>query len=514
MHFSRYLNHWAKLRRDRPALLCDEAMLTWGAFNAQAVAVAGTLQAMGVRPGDRVGCLLENSIPWCVAYAATIHLDAVITPLNTAFGYVELREIVDDADCAVVVSTPRLVEKLGWTTDGLLADGVYLFDRRGGRSPLAFDEALKGQSAFDPPPYQTDAGLFGISYTSGTTGRPKGVMLTHQGVDAMCGALALGFDWTSEEKILLVAPLAFAGGFICNVAPMMRTGCAIRIERAFDPVRCLAFIQREGITYFGGVPALWQRLADAPGFAEADLSSLRGGSTGGAPVPEALLHAYLEKGVVIRQQYGCTEGGGGITLPDREGAIRQPGSCGFAIASLDLVLLDDDGTPTPEGEVGEICIRGPSLMAGYWNQPELTCASFAGDWYRTGDLGRIDADGLTVADRKKNMVISGGVNIYPAEVERVLSEAPGVAEIVVLGVPSEVWGEELVAIVRPGDAFDLSRLKAEARERLGRMKAPKRYAVTSEPLPRTATNKIQRQDLRQIFVGLIGLIGEPPIAEP
>jgi fatty-acyl-CoA synthase len=376
-----------------------------------------------------------------------------------------------------------------------------LIDRSGKAPPIRFSDALKNRAAFKAPEY-SDTDILAIAYTSGTTGLPKGAILTHASVDAMCSGLSAGLGWTFNERILSVAPLAFTGGFICKIAPVIKLGCCVRVEPSFDPARALRLIEAERITDFGGVPALWQRLAESPGFEAADISSLKNGTTGGAPVPKPLLETFLKRGVLIRQQYGCTEACGGATIPTARGAVEHPTSCGFAMYSLDVQIQDEAGAPAPEGVVGEICIKGPQVMAGYWNQPELTKSAFNGAWYRTGDLGRMDEHGVSVVDRKKNMVISGGVNIYPAEVERALSTVPGVAEIVVFGIPSPVWGEELVAIVHPQASFKLDAFRAEARERLGRMKTPKQFVISETPLPRTVTNKVARTNLAALFVEL------------
>ena len=498
MNFARYIEFWSRMRSDESVIRFNDNTVTWREFAEQSRGVAAAYQAAGVRHGDRVGCLLDNSIEWCLAFAGAILAGGVLVPLNSAFGYMELRAIERDAGCRIVVSTPALLRKLDISVEGFDESDVLVVDRCDKASPVKLSEALKNGATFVAPAYG-DTDLFAIAYTSGTTGLPKGVMMTHASVDAMCGGLSACLGWTADDRFLVVAPLAFTGGFISKIAPVLKVGCSVRVEPSFEAARALRLIEVERITDFGGVPGLWQRLAEAPGFDAADLSSLKNGVTGGAPVPRQLLETFLKKGVLIRQQYGCTEAGGGGTMPTPRGAIDHPTSCGFAMCSLDLQVQDETGAPAPEGAIGEICVKGPQIMTGYWNQPEMTQSAFNGTWYRTGDLGRMDEHGLSVVDRKKNMVISGGVNIYPAEVERALSSVPGVAEIVVFGIPSNVWGEELVGIVHPRGELDLDAFRAEARERLGRMKTPKQFIISRAPLPRTVTNKVARTNLAALF---------------
>jgi fatty-acyl-CoA synthase len=499
MHFSRFINHWGHLRRDQTALVCGDARLTWGELAHQSRAMAAAYQDMGVRRGDRVGCLLDNSLEWCVAYAGSIMAGAALVPLNTAFGYVELREIERDAGCSLVVSTPRLIEKLGVTGLKQSPYDIFIFARGQDAPPRPYTDATLSATGFVPPAV-TDEDVFAIPYTSGTTGAPKGVMMTHRSTETMCSALSLGFGLSSEERVLVVAPLAYTGGFICNVAPILWLGAMGYIERQFDPGQALGRLTGERITSMAGVPAFFQRIAEAPGFDQADLSNLVHTTTGGAPVPQWLLQKYRQKGVVLRHSYGCTEGGGNVTLPDPQSAIERPGACGPGLVSLDIQALDDEDNPVPTGVLGELCMRGDQMMKGYWNKPELTAASVRNGWYHTGDLGCIDEHGaVVIMDRKKNMVISGGVNIYPAEVERVIGTLPGVAEVAAFGIPNHEWGEELVAIIYARSPLDEEALRAEARRQLGGIKCPKRFVISSNPLPRTNANKIARTALSALF---------------
>jgi fatty-acyl-CoA synthase len=321
----------------------------------------------------------------------------------------------------------------------------------------------------------------------------------------MCQSLILNFAWAiGEERFLILAPLAFTGTIICVLCPLLATGSSGVVERSFDPARALDIIVRERISYMAGVPALFERVSAVPGFAQADISSITTGNAGGAPVPRALLDKFLAKGVTIRQQYGASEASGAITSPDKDLARRCPESAGHPLPTFDLEIRDAAGQPVPYNTEGEIYVRGPQMMQGYWRSPSANAEAFVGDgWYRTGDLGRYDPElGLFVLDRKKNMLISGGVNVYPAEVERALAHVPGVEEIAVFGMPSEAWGDEVVAVVYGPNLPDTAALSAAARDLVGVYKAPRRILRSPDPLPRTATGKVMRAGLRDLFMAL------------
>ncbi|MGQ0619497.1 MAG: class I adenylate-forming enzyme family protein [Panacagrimonas sp.] len=511
MHFSRHLAFWSRRRGDALALSCDGDTLSWSQLDQASGALAAHLHAQGLKPGDRFGCLLGNSLEWCVAFAASLRLGSIFVPLNALFGPFELKEITADANCIAVLSTPALIAKLGITeTSQHPPEQPRLYFTDGRPSQAYANIVAVTDCAFTDPGLSDDEVMI-ICYTSGTTGVPKGVALTHRNVDTAMQGLMLNFGLRpgGEERLLILAPLAFTGGVISNLAVVFAIGGSGWIEKTVDPARALKRILDHRITLVGGVPALWDRIAQAPGFAEADLGCLRTAYTGGAPVPRALMDTFLAKGVCIRQQYGFTEACGGVSSPSAEGAGANPGSCGHALPAMDLEIRDDAGQRiTAPGEVGEIHARGGQLMSGgYWKRPEATDVAYTADgWYRTGDLASYDAQdgGLLIVDRKKNMLISGGVNIYPAEVERALARIPGVVECVVLGLHSERWGQEVAAIVYGPGLTDSSVVLETARQMLGSYKAPKHLRLSAQPLPKTASGKIARTGLAGLF-GRMGI---------
>ena len=504
MHLNRYISFWAQRLDGRPAVVFGDESISWAEFERASASLAAALEQSGLKPGDRFGCLLNNCIEWCVAFAASIRLGAVFVPLNPMFGAFELRQIFDDADCAAVLSCPSHIGKIdaAYAQEGAPeVPRLYLFGGRR-RPSVAYAEIIAQARPWRDRRF-ADGDLLIICYTSGTTGVPKGVMLSHRAVETAALGIVLSCGLRGgEERLLILAPLAFTGGVISNLCLLILIGGTGWLERGVDPERALKLLVDQRISSMGGVPALWERVAGAPGFEAADISSLKMAVTGGAPVPRALLDAYIAKGVAIRQQYGFTEGCGGVATYDAEGAVANPEGCGFPLPAMDLEIRDDSGARLAAGQVGEIFARGEQLMSGYWRKPDETAAAMADGWYATGDLGTYAEDGaLKVVDRKKCMLISGGVNIYPAEVERALHQIEGVRECVVFGLESAKWGQKVAAIVHaPG--CEGAAIMSAARALLGSYKAPKHLVLSPDPLPKTASNKIARTGLVELFDAL------------
>jgi fatty-acyl-CoA synthase len=505
MNLARYCAYWARMRGDRPAAVFKDRRLTWAALDRQADALAATLQQLGAKPGDRVGCLLENGLEWVVTWAAVHKAGCILVPLNPRYGDGELREIAALVECSAIVSTGRHMARLAPDVSllGDAANTVSIFPTRGSEPPVRFDAAVSGTGR----PAALDRGADDvalITFTSGSTGRPKGAMLTHRALDAMVFSMAMGFRYTSDDRVLLLAPFAFTGGLVCVYVPVYVMGACIHIEDTLDAERALATITKERITAMMGVPILWERMAASPRFEAADLRSLRTGTTGGAPVSQALLKRYVDKGVGIVQTYGCTEAAGFITIPDPESGLAKPWACGGPVRSIELRVVNDRSEPCARGEVGEIQLRGEQMFSGYWNDPESTREAWHDGWYRTGDLGRLDEAGhVQITDRKKNMVITGGVNVYPAEVERAMSTMAGVDEVLAFGLPDAVWGERLVAVVHASNGLDPDQLMGQCRTALGAYKTPKEIVVSRMPLPRTSTGKLQRAEPAALYRRLV-----------
>ncbi|QKR98382.1 long-chain fatty acid--CoA ligase [Sphingomonas sp. CL5.1] len=497
--------YWANFRPDDEAVVCEETRYTWRALIAAAEGVAAELQERGVQPGDRVAILLPNCAEWAVAYVGLSLAGAALVPLNPRFGSFELEAIAENADCAALVTTPAAGRSLAahFALDGAETEDTLVIASPAARAlpPTPFARAAASGALARQVATSPDQ-LAAIFYTSGSTGLPKGTMQTHATVAAFLMGYILSLKFTSDDRALIVAPLAFTGGCLSLLVPMLAIGACAIIEPAVDPERILHRIESERATFMTMVPAIWERLPEVPGWADADLSSLRVAMTGGAPVSRELLARFRAKGVRIRQVYGCTELGAMGCTPPEDLAMARPETVGFPQVTLEARVVHD-GRDCAPGETGEIWVRGPQVMRGYWRDEAQTAAAFADGWFRTGDLVTRDEAGvITVVDRLKNMVISGGVNIYPAEIERALASLPMIAECGVFGAPDPRWGEKVVALVHGPEAIDPDALRATLRELLGPLKTPREIVVSPAPLPKTVTNKIARTELPALYATL------------
>lgn len=503
MNLGDYSAYWARLRADQPAVVCNGQTLSWRELDAQADGVAAALQALGVVKGERVGCLLNNCAEWVITYIAALKTGAMLVPLHLRYSDKQLSEIERQADCRVVVSRPDQIARLADVPPAQTAspNEICLYSRVSAEFVTLRRAADSGAR---PRRVETEHGdVAVISYTSGSTGLPKGVMLTHDGIFAFASSQLMAQRWTSEEQVLLLAPFAFTGGVISGLTPTYLIGACLHIEENADPLRVLAIIRERRITSLTAVPIFFERIAAAPDFAAADISCLRLAITGGAPVPEALLKQYVDKGVSIRQVYGCTEACGMIAQPSEAVALAKPWTCGWPLATLRVRTVDDHGRDVAAGERGEIWLQGEQMMRGYWRNPQADAEAWTDGWYRTGDIGVFDADGhLSIVDRKKNMIITGGVNVYAAEVEREMAGIAGVAEVLVFGRPDRNWGERVVAAIHGPSPLDPAALLEQGKQLLGSYKAPKEVIFSRTPLPRTTTGKIARSEIDALYASL------------
>jgi fatty-acyl-CoA synthase len=441
--------------------------ITYAELDDASERLAGSFLARGLRRGDRVATLTGNSPEHVATFFACAKAGLILTPLSWRLAATELAYQLEDAEAALFLAEEhhaRLAEATGHPFEALALGGAG--------------------DAFTADVEDEDPLL--LVYTSGTTGRPKGALLTH----ANCFWTNLSFDVATgvggDDVVLQVLPQFHCGGWNVQVLLGWWKGAKIVLERSFDPARCLRLIEEKRITTMMGVPANYLFLSQDPAFASADLSSLRRAVVGGAPMPEALLAVWQERGVDIVQGYGLTEAAPNVLCLPPEDAVRKAGWAGKPYPHVDVRLSDE----------GELEVRGPNVFAGYWRNPEASAAAMRDGWLRTGDIADRDDEGFyRIKGRLKDMYISGGENVYPAEVEAVLYEHAAVADAAVVSVPDERWGESGVAfVVRAADVFE-DELIGFMGERLARFKVPKAVRFV-DVLPRSAMNKVLKDELR------------------
>ncbi|KUO17765.1 acyl-CoA synthetase [Streptomyces dysideae] len=476
-----------------------------------AVELAAGLAERGLRRGDRIAYLGFNSVTFLHALFAAAHLGAVFVPVNFRLAADEVRHILTDSGAHTVVVEEGHRELVESVLGGIPARRHILIDTDpacpADVAPTATWTPLSellgpGRPEREPVPLHDDD-LGALMYTSGTTGRPKGVMLTHGNLWWNAVNVDSMVDTRSDDVNLAAAPLFHIGGLNALTLRTLLRGGTVVLRRGFDPAQSLDDLVRHRVSTFFAVPAMYAALARTPGFAETDLSALRSAVVAGAPVPPQLIHDYAERGVLLQQAWGLTETAPFATYLPAGLTQEKAGSAGAPMPYTEICIADPvTGARITEADTrGEICVRGPNVTPGYWNNPEATRAAFddAG-WFHTGDIAHRDKDGFYyIVDRLKDMIISGGENVYPAEVERVLAACPGVLEAAVIGVPDPKWGETVQAVLTcaPGTSLTLEEVREFAGRHLARYKLPTRLLLVAQ-LPRNASGKLAKGELRRL----------------
>ena len=470
---------------------------TYAALDARSEALAGALLRLGLRRGDRVATLTGNRPEQVELFFACAKAALILAPMSWRLAPRELAYQLGHARPAALFVEPPF--------DALADAALALTDARPRRLTLgrtALDE-LAGSGGRTPrrqPPADDDDLL--LLYTSGTTGRPRGARLTHRNCFFTNLSLDRAAGLREDDVVLQVLPQFHVAGW--NVQPLLAwwTGATVVLEPRFDATRALALIESRRITTMMGVPANYLMMAAAPRFAHTDLRSVRDAVVGGAPAPTSLLHTWHERGVALRQGYGLTETSPNVLCVPREDTGRRTGWAGKPYPHVDVALADPRSGALLAGPgTGELLVRGSAVFAGYWRDAEASREAIRDGWLHTGDVAQRDAEGFyRIRDRLKDMYISGGENVYPAEIESVLHEHPAVADAAVIGVPDERWGEVGAAIVvlRPGETADEQELLEHCRTRLAAFKVP-RSVRFADALPRSAAGKLHRRELRAGF---------------
>jgi long-chain acyl-CoA synthetase len=482
----------ADIHPKRAAVRLDDLALTYEELEERSAQVAGLLAARGVEPGDRVGLLLPNVPQFPMLYYGVLRAGAVVVPMNPLLKAREIQYYLEDSGATLLFGWHAAAVEAAKGAEAAGAGFVPV-------APTAFEQLLDEQAPETSVTSRADDDTAVILYTSGTTGRPKGAELTHANLrrNAAVSATTL-FGLEPEDVVMGCLPLFHSFGQTCGLNATVGSGACLTLLPRFDPDRALEVIQRDRVTVFEGVPTMYAALLHHPGRDEVDVGSLRLCVSGGAALPVEMLRGFEDAfGCVILEGYGLSETSpvASFNHPDRE---RKPGSIGTPIQGVELRLVDSLGQDVPGGEVGEIAIRGHNLMRGYWGREEATREAIPDGWFRSGDLARRDADGyFFIVDRKKDLIIRGGYNVYPREVEEVLYEHPAVAEAAVVGIPHPTYGEEVGAavVLKPGTEATPAELQAFCQERVAAYKYPRQVWLEAA-LPKTATGKLLRREVQ------------------
>src|SRR3954454_24433750 len=481
----------AAARPDNVAVKRDERALTYAALDSEAARVAGLLRAKGVRPGDRVGIMLPNVEYFPICYYGALRAGAAVVPMNVLLKEREVAFYLGDSGANVLLEWHAFADAAHAGADKTGAEGVLL-------EPGEFEAMLDRRAPLAEVVPRDSHDTAVILYTSGTTGTPKGAELTHENlrrnVEASVGVFGL-----DERTVTLGAlPLFHAFGQTCGLNATIAVGGCLTLIPRFDGTKALEVLERDRVTVFEGVPTMYAAMLHSPRAAETDTSTLEVCVSGGAAMPVELMGAFEERfSCQVLEGYGLSE-----TSPlasfNRRDSERKPGSIGLPVDGVEMRVVDDDGADVTPGDVGEIAIRGHNVMKGYRKRPDATAEVLDADgWFRTGDIGRVDNDGyFFIVDRKKELVIRGGYNVYPREVEEVLYSHPAVREAAVLGIPHDELGEEVGAAVALKDGSDATpeEIRDFVKQRVAAYKYP-RVVWLADDLPKTSTGKILKREI-------------------
>jgi fatty-acyl-CoA synthase len=485
------LSYWAKAAPERPAIVFDGTdTVDYRALDRWTDTAAHFHAAAGVGPGDRVGIIGDNALEWVIAGLGALKLGAIVVPLNNRFTPDELRYLIDDAEPTLVLTDDANRSRIAPALEGTSV-------------------ALRGLDEFtalrdtDPAPVpRPDAGpddVTQIVYTSGTSSRPKGVIFTHRSTFNLIADFAFAEPAIRPgARMIYLLSMSGAPGLLWHFVHPLTRGVTMYYEKGFDAPTALRRLAEARIQIMCGVPVLFEQVAAQPGFADADLSALELVTIAGARASVSTIQAWLDKGVLLRQAYGMTELGGISTLNPPEQAVDRPASIGRGTVFTRHRVVRPDGTDCDPEEPGEIIVAGPGVTPGYWRNEKAYAEAMREGWFHSGDVGVMDADGcIRVVDRLKDIIITGGYNVAPSEIEAVIVDMPGVVEVCVISADDPKFGETPAAIVHaPGAGLEPDAVTAYCKERLAGYKVPRRVIVQDVPLVRMASGKIARRQIR------------------
>jgi long-chain acyl-CoA synthetase len=475
---------------DNIALKLDETEIPYAALEAASARVAGLLRRRGIGAGARVGIMLPNVPQFAVAYYGVLRAGAVVVPMNPLLKAREVEFYLADSEARLVFAWHEFTAAAEAGATAARAEAVSV-------TPGAFERLL---SSVEPKPDVIDRDgddTAVILYTSGTTGKPKGAELTHAnlGMNVEVAVDLLGFD--ARSVVLGALPLFHAFGQVCGMNAAVAVGGTLSLIPRFNASKALEIIERDRVTAFEGVPTMYAAMLNAPDSDTYDTASLRTCVSGGAAMPVEVMRGFEQHfGCTVLEGYGLSETSpiASFNHPDRE---RKPGSIGTPVKGVEMKVVDDNGDAVPAGEAGEIVIRGHNIMKGYWKRPEATAEAIRDGWFHSGDIGRIDDDGyFYIVDRKKELIIRGGFNVYPREIEEVIYEHPAVREAAVIGIPHPELGEEVAAAIalKPGSTATEAEIRDHVKSNVAAYKYPRRVWFVDE-LPKGATGKILKREI-------------------
>jgi long-chain acyl-CoA synthetase len=487
------LTDTAKRHGDRTAFKVDDVELNYALLDEASARIAGFLREKGMAEGDRVGLMLPNVPYFPVVYYGILRAGGVVVPMNVLLKEREVRFYLDDSGARILFAWHGFAEAAETGAADAGAECVLV-------KPGEFEQMLASQEPHHAVADRAGTDTAVVLYTSGTTGTPKGAELTHANLRVNCTIVTQKLGGFSENDVLLGAlPLFHSFGQTCAMNAAVGIGAMVTLLPRFDPDKALEIIERDRVTVFQGVPTMYNAMLHSDAADSADASTLRLCISGGSAMPAELLRAFEEKfGCMVLEGYGLSETSpvASFNHPDRE---RKAGSIGTPIEGVEMQVWDDKGNELRVGEVGEIVIRGHNVMKGYWNRSDATEEVMTPDgWFHTGDMARVDEDGyFFIVDRKKDMIIRGGYNVYPREIEEVLYEHPAVQEAAVVGVPDEALGEEVAAavVLRKGEQLDPADLRGYVKQQVAAYKYPRKIWFVDE-LPKGPTGKILKREIQ------------------
>ncbi len=491
-NLARILTETAEKHGDKAAFKLDDVELTYQMLDEGSARVAGLLKSKGIEPGDRVGLMMPNVPYFPAIYFGILRAGAVVVPMNVLLKGREVGFYLSDPEAKLVFAWGDFGEAAEAGAEEAGTEVILV-------KPGEFEKLLADQEPVREVAERDAEDTAVILYTSGTTGKPKGAELTHANLYKNCAGVSANLGELSADDVLLGAlPLFHSFGQTCTMNAAVCIGATVTMLPRFDPDKALEIFGRDQVTIFQGVPTMYNAMLHSDGADDADCSSLRTCMSGGAAMPAELMRAFEEKfGCIILEGYGLSETSpvASFNHPDKE---RKPGSIGTPIEGVEMQVWDDDGKEVPQGEIGEIVIRGHNIMKGYWNRPDANKESIDDDgWFRTGDMAKVDEDGyFFIVDRKKELIIRGGYNVYPREIEEVLYEHPAIQEAAVVGVEDEALGEEVGAavVLKQGESLDADEVKSYVKDQVAAYKYPRRVWFVDE-LPKGPTGKILKREI-------------------